>query len=266
MKTRPGPPNKNPEILLILGTDLAGKDHFTNVLTDAAAVAGIRVERRRGRFSGRPDTRRTSEGKGAVKLCLEWLFLTTLPLYCRLLPYFIALLIRCDLRFFRAPEGVSLIVVSHTALRLLAFALGHIFERVEDIELPAVVDATLRTLVPATRARTIVLDVDHEVRLARLHERLQRGTVDFFDRYMEKDAHRSERIESFLVWLGITYLGAVRVENNNLSDAELLACLPEDLRRRCGTVSRPVPGAPAVRARRDRAPRARVGGLPRQTR
>ncbi|EKD39404.1 MAG: hypothetical protein ACD_75C00420G0002, partial [uncultured bacterium] len=51
MKTsHPGPPINNSEILLILGTDLAGKDHFANVLTDAAAVAGIRVERRRGRF------------------------------------------------------------------------------------------------------------------------------------------------------------------------------------------------------------------------
>lgn len=245
MKTsHPGPPINNSEILLILGTDLAGKDHFANVLTDAAAVAGIRVERRRGRFSGRPDTRRTSEGKGAVKLCLEWLFLATLPLYCRLLPYIIAVLVRCDLRLFRAPESVSLIVVSHTALRLLAFALGHIFERVEDIKLPAVVDATLRTLAPATGARTVVLDVDHEVRAARLQERLQRGTVDFFDSYMEKDPLRSERIESFLVWLGTTYLGAVRIENNNLSDAELLASLPEDLRRRCGTVSRPIPPAP----------------------
>ena len=239
-----GPPNTTPEILLILGTDLAGKDHFANVISDAAAVAGIRVERRRGRFSGRADTRRTSEGKGAVKLCLEWLFLATLPLYCRLLPYLIAFLIRCDLRLFRAPAGDSILVVSHTALRLLAFALGHIFERVEDIRLPGVVDTTLRRVVPATGVRTIVLDIDHEVRAARMKERLQRGTVDFFDRYMEKDAHRSERIEGFLVWLGIAYLGAVRVENNNLSDAELLACLPEDLRGRCGTVSRPVPGAP----------------------
>lgn len=241
MKTRP---NSTPEILLILGTDLAGKDHFANVLTDAAAVAGIRVERRRGRFSARPDTRRTSEGKGFVKLCLEWIFLATLPLYCRLVPYVIALLIRCDLWRFRPPANGPVLVVSHTALRLLAFALGHIFERAEDIRLPAMVDATLRTLVPATRVRTLVLDVDHEVRTARMRERLQRGTVDFFDRYMEKDPLRSERIEGFLVWLGITYLGAVRVENNNLSDAELLACLPQDLRRRCGTVNPPVPDAP----------------------
>jgi len=32
---------------------------------------------------------------------------------------------------------------------------------------------------------------------------------------------RSERIESFLVWLGRRYLNAVVIENNDLDDAEL---------------------------------------------
>ncbi len=234
MKTLPrGLKDRNHEVLLILGTDLAGKDHFANVLTDAAGLAGIAVERRRGRFSGRPDARRTSEGKGVVKLCMEWIFLATLPIYCRLVPYVIAVLVRCDLVLYRAPKDVSLIVVSHTGLRLLAFALGHIFDNVEDIRLPAAVDAALRTLAPVTGAHTVVLDVDHEVRAARLEERSRRGTVDFFDSYMEKDPVRSERIESFLVWLGMTYLGAVRIENNNLSEAELLASLPPELRRHC---------------------------------
>ena len=30
-----------PNTLLILGTDLAGKDHFANVVSDAAANAGL---------------------------------------------------------------------------------------------------------------------------------------------------------------------------------------------------------------------------------
>ena len=42
---------------------------------------------------------------------------------------------------------------------------------------------------------------------------------------MGKDPFRSERIENFLVWICMTYLDAVRVENNNFSDAELLAYL-----------------------------------------
>lgn len=213
---------------------MAGKDHFANILTDAAAVAGIRMERRRGFFSARPDSRRTTEGKGRIKLGLEWLFLATLPLYCRLLPYVLAALIRCDLWLFRPPTGVSVIVVSHSALRLLAFGLAHTYKKTEDIKLPAVVDKALRLLAPVTGTRTIVLDIDHGVRAARMAERQRRGTVDFFDRYLAADRDRSERIENFLVWLGITYLGAVRIENNDLSDAELLACLPRELRRMCG--------------------------------
>ena len=43
------------ETLLILGTDLAGKDHFANVVSDAAANAGLRVERRRGWLCARPE-------------------------------------------------------------------------------------------------------------------------------------------------------------------------------------------------------------------
>lgn len=218
-----------PKTLLILGTDLAGKDHCANVLADAAISAGIKVERRRGSFSAQPDRSRTSEGKGGLSLWLEWVFLSTIPLHCRFLPYLIAILVRGDLRRFRRPPDGSVIVVSHTAIRLLAFALGHIFERVEDIRLPVVVDAALRAVIPATDARTIVLDIDHEVREARMNGRLRRGTADCFDRYMGKDPIRSERIENFLVWVGTTYFNAVRIVNNNLSDAELLsACMRKD--------------------------------------
>lgn len=218
---------KIPETLLILGTDLAGKDHFANVLTDAAVATGLKVERRRGALSARPNERRSSENKAFLNLWLEWIFLMTLPLHRRFLPYAIALFIEHDLRRFRRPDDSSVIVVSHTALRLLAFGFAHLFERSEDIKVPAMVDRALRALVPATGARTVVLDIDHQVREDRMQDRLRRGTADYFDRYMAKDPHRSERIESFLVWIGITYLGAVRIENNNLSDAELLACLPQ---------------------------------------
>lgn len=50
----------------------------------------------------------------------------------------------------------------------------------------------------------------------------RRGSLDHFDRYMGQDPVRSERIEHFLVWIGATYLKAERIENNHLSDAELL--------------------------------------------
>ena len=214
-----------PPVLLILGTDLAGKDHFANVLTDAAVAAGILVERRRGSLSARPDHRRTSEGKGLLNLWMEWTFLATLPLHCRFLPYLISLLILMDIKRFRPPSCGSLLVVSHTPIRLLAFALGHLFDTLEEIKMPVVVEKALRAVACKTKAQTVVLDIHHDIRMERMQLRLQRGTGDYFDRYMSDDPIRSERIENFLVFIGVTYLGAVRIENNNLSDAELLACL-----------------------------------------
>lgn len=216
---------KFPEVLLILGTDLAGKDHFTNVLIDAALLSGRKVERRRGAFSASPDHLRSSEGKGLIKLWIEWFFLFSLPIHCRFIPYLVVFLIHRDLRRFRRPSGCSVIVVSHTPIRLLAFALGHMHERIDDIRLPAMVERALQIIVSTTQTRALVLDIDHRIRESRMHERLRRGTVDCFDRYMANDPHRSERIERFLVWISETYLGAVRIENNNISDADILASL-----------------------------------------
>ena len=214
-----------PPVLLILGTDLAGKDHFANVLTDAAAAVGMSVERRRGFLSGRPDHRRTSEGKGLMNLWMEWIFLATLPFHCRFLPSLVSLLIWLDIKRFRPPASGSLLVVSHTPIRLLAFALGHLFDTIEEIKIPVVAEKALRAVVCETKVRTVVLDIHHDIRMERLQSRSLRGTGDYFDRYMSDDPIRSERIENFLVFIGVTYLGAVRIENNNLPDAELLACL-----------------------------------------
>jgi hypothetical protein len=207
---------------------MAGKDHVANVVTDAALAAGLRIERRRGALSAQPDRQRTSENKGCINLCLEWAFLTTLPLHCRLLPLLTTLLILRDLRRFRRPTQTPVLVVSHTAIRLLAFALGHLFYRTEDIRLPAMTQRALRAIPSVSGARTIVLDIDHAIRAERLAQRCKRGTLDYFDRYMGRDPLRSERIEDFLVWLGMTYLGAIRIENNNLSDAELLAAIVDE--------------------------------------
>ena len=215
-----------PDLLLILGTDLAGKDHFANVVSDAAAASGLRVERRRGWLCGRPDRQRSSEGKGWSRLWLERLFLWTLPLHCRLLPYLTGLCILADARRFRPPAGGTVLVVSHTAIRLLAFSLGHLSDRVERIRLPALTVRALRALAAVPGLRTVALDIDHAVRARRLAGRLERGTIDHFDRYLGSDPVRSERIEQFLVWIGQTHLHATRIDNNDLAPAELLARLP----------------------------------------
>ena len=212
-----------PEILLILGTDLAGKDYVTNILADTARETGKMVERRRGRFGARPDSTRTSEDKGLVKLGMEWLFLATLPVHYRLLPTLVALLIRFDLLRFRRPADGLLVVVSHTALRLLALSLGYQGKEVAAIRMAPWVERTLQAIVPATGAKVVVLDIEHSIRAERIARRNQSGTLDVFDRYMGRDPERSERIEQILVWLATTYLQAHRVENNNCGKAELLA-------------------------------------------
>ena len=217
------PPNF-PETLLILGTDLAGKDHFANVVSDAATAAGVQVERRRGWLCARPDQERTSEGKSWSRLWLERLFLATLPLHCRLLPTLTGLLLFVDVRLFRRPAAGLACVVSHTAVRLLAIACGHLVDRVEAIRLPRITVRGLRAM-RATGVRVVVLDIDHAVRIQRLADRRGRGTVDHFDRYMGSDPVRSERIEACLVHIACAWLGATRIDNNDCTPAELLAHL-----------------------------------------
>ena len=57
-----------PHTLLILGTDMAGKDHCANVVADAAQEAGLQLERRRGSLSARPTVQRSSEDKSRLRL------------------------------------------------------------------------------------------------------------------------------------------------------------------------------------------------------
>lgn len=215
-----------PPVLLVLGTDMAGKDQFANVVADAALHAGLLVERRRGGFSAVSNRRRTSEGKGWFRLAGEWLFLRTLPLHLRLLPYLTALMLLADLRRFHLPPDRMVLVVSHTAIRMLAFALGHLYHDAAAVRLPTLVQRALERVGPTTKTCVLVLDIDHRIRAERMAERARRGTLDWFDRYLGQDPDRLERIEAILVWIGERWLHARKVENNNLSDAELLRHLP----------------------------------------
>ena len=177
-----------------------------------------------GWLCARPDRQRTSEGKSWFRLGLERLFLATLPLHCRLLPALTGLLLFVDVRLFRRPAGGLTLVVSHTAVRLLAIACGHLVDRAEAISLPRLTVRSLEAM-RATGVRVVVLDIDHAVRVRRLADRRGRGTVDHFDRYMGSDPVRSERIEACLVHIACTWLGATRIDNNDRTPAELLAHL-----------------------------------------
>ncbi len=207
-----------PEVLVILGTDAAGKNHVADVVARALARSGSRVELREGWFS-KPPTPAEAE-KGTLSLFQEQLFLYTFGINRYLIPSLITLLIKRDLRHFRRPDH-PLIVVSHTGLRILAFYLGHRFRRINDIRMPAFLDLALRAILPVTRAKAIVLDIDDHIRRQRIAKRTRGGDVDPFDRYMARDSARSERIENIMVWLGRTYLNAVKIENNDLDEAEL---------------------------------------------
>jgi hypothetical protein len=216
-----------PEVLVILGTDAAGKNHVAEVVARTLTRSGRRVELREGWFSKTPTA--VEAEKGALSLFQEQLFLSTFGINQYLIPALIALLIKRDLRRFRKP-GHPLIVVSHTGLRILAFYLGHRFRRLEEVRMPLFLDLALRTILPVTGATTIVLDIEDHIRRQRIARRTRGGDVDPFDRYMARDSARSERIENIMVWLGRRYLNAVKIENNDLSEAELTAAVLKAIR------------------------------------
>lgn len=218
---------KHGDTLMIIGTDLSGKNHVANLLVDELHGKGLRVEKREGKFSAPPTTATTSEDKSAAALFAEWAFIHTFALHHRLIPLVVTHLIKKDLRKFRqAPDRVTL-VISHTPLRVLAFYLAHLYERKEEIRLPTHLDNALKSL-KTTGVRALVLDIDHHIREQRAAQRKARETLDHFDRYLAADHELSERMEDFLIWLCRTYLGASKLLNNDLTDRELIAHIHED--------------------------------------
>ncbi len=209
-----------PDILLILGTDASGKNYVANLIADILEKSGQGFEKRDGWFSNKAANIISSEDKTQIDLLKEKIFLSTFHLTKFLIPFLINLLIKKDLRKFKK-SGKKIIVISHTGFRILAFYLGHIYDCKENIRLPRYLDRTLRSVLTVTGSKTIVLDIADKVRQKRIAKRAASGKADNFDKYMAKDNIRSERIESFLVWLAETYLNAVKIENDDLNDEEL---------------------------------------------
>ena len=215
------------DTLLIIGTDLSGKNHVANLIVDKLVASGQKVEKREGKFSAPLTTATTSEDKSSFSLFMEWAFITTYPLHNRLIPYVVDYLLKKDLRKFRPAQDAVTLVISHTALRVLAFYLAHKYEQVEDIHLPAGLEEKLRAL-KATGVKVLVLDIDHHVREKRAAHRQAKETIDHFDRYAAANPKLSERIEDILVWLSRTYLGASKLINNDLTDQEVIAHILEN--------------------------------------
>lgn len=219
------------DLLLILGTDAAGKDYVGNLAVEFLHRTGGDVEKRAGWFSGRHTFKASSEEKGRVALFLESVFLYLFPVAKGLIPVAAALFLNLDLLLFKRKEK-NIVVVSHTVLRLLAFYMGHTFSSVNDIALPTFLSNTLSHTARVADAKVIVLDVEHDVRHERIKKRAHKGKMDRFDAYMAKNSLLSEKIEEYLVWLGTRYFDAHYVENNNLSRKELEDFLTEVLKKR----------------------------------
>lgn len=219
-----------PPVLLILGTDAAGKDYVADFLIRRWQAAGHILEKRAGGFSAPIiDARSSSERKGRWGRFREQVFLNLFPLLRPLIPNIVRWLLERDLRRFR-PSALSQVVVSHTVLRLLAFTLGQRREsEIALVRCSALADV-LRTVVPTTKAVVVVLDIDPNLRHRRIQHRIQNGTVDPFDRYMVADPQRAEQIEACLVALATRYLNATVIANNDLDEASLEAALTQAIR------------------------------------
>ena len=215
-----------PPVLLILGTDAAGKDYVADFLIHHWQAAGYPVEKRAGWFSASAvDDRSSSERKGRWGRFQEQVFIRLFPLLRPLLPGVAGWLLRRDRRRFR-PADRPLVVVSHTALRLLAFVQG---QALSPPPLSLALQQALRALRETTKATVIVLDVDPDTRQRRIAVRIQQGTVDPFDRYMLADRTRAERIEGCLVQLAVEGWQARVMQNNDLDAPALEAALARTL-------------------------------------
>ncbi len=209
-----------PETILLLGTDASGKNHVANFMADMIAASGHTVEKRDGWLSKEAADIVSSEDKSSFDLMKEQAFITAFRVTKSMIPLLAGLLVRLDLIRFRRSNRRT-IVIGHHAFRVLAFYLGHVCQREEEIIIPGYLDRILRAIVPATGVKSIVLDIDDRIRKQRIARRQAEGKADVFDRYMAEDGVRSERIENYLVWLSRRYLNAYVLENNDLDEREL---------------------------------------------
>ncbi|MGB8702931.1 MAG: hypothetical protein WCD18_26245 [Thermosynechococcaceae cyanobacterium] len=212
---------ESPNLILILGTDAAGKNHVANALADRLRPRGQPIEKRAGALSAKPTQALTSEDKGFLALAQERIFLTVFPFLRPLLPLIVAGWLWLDSQRFKQDPYRVTIVISHTALRLLSFALGHRYLGPDDIRLPRYLVQSLRRWRQKTGVQVLVLDVADAIRQQRIQARALAGKADVMDRYMAEDSARSERIEADLVWLARRYLGAYLLENNDLDEVQL---------------------------------------------
>ena len=209
-----------PDTIVIVGTDAAGKDHVANIIASMIMEAGGKVEKCKRYLAGKVTEEASSTEKSCLELIAEWGFLKLFPFIGRLLPPVLHFLLKRDLCRFRRPVK-KLVVIGHNCLRGFAFYWGHAHMKTCQVNISGSLRETFAAMRSLPGLHMIVLDVEDDVRRARLEMRASCGKIDNFDRYMAADTERSERIEHFLVWLCREQLGARLIENNDLNKQEL---------------------------------------------
>lgn len=225
-----------PPVLVILGTDAAGKDHVADFLIQRWEALGHAVEKRAGSFSAvSVDRRSSSDRKGAFDRALELLFLTFFPVLRPLLAIVLPLMIRRDLRRFQRPDH-PVLVVSHTALRLLAFSEAW---RPSSTGIPRPSVSSLAQELRETGAKFLMLTLAPSIREQRIQRRMDNLTADPFDRLMVRDPQLANRFQRHFTALAVDSLKARVIENNNLSSAALERELVRAMQTQAGTPAKP---------------------------
>ena len=225
-----------PQTLLLLGTDAAGKNHVARVWTQRMAQLGVEVRQQEGWLSASAAEPEADDDKSWLSHVAEQTFLWVFPCIAWGMPWALRFLMRRDVQRF-SMDGQRRLIISHSALRILAFCLGARSRGVD--HLSESIRRAVRDLRERSRAVVIVLDVDPEVRHQRIEARVHRGSSDPFDRYMLADSERSERIEACLVSLATELMGAHLIVNNDLDEEALwthieTACRARSTRRESG--------------------------------
>jgi hypothetical protein len=224
------PPPVVPDVILILGTDAAGKDHVANILSHMIREGGGHVQKRRGFFSATPSRTKDSTKKSLIDYAQERLFLATHGLIAPLMPALVGGVLLGDRLFFSRPDH-KLIIIGHHALRALAFHLGRSKKSASSFCLPDYLKNTIGQTREAVNPHVIVLDVDEKIRRRRISDRVATGTEDYLDKYMVLHRERADRIEHCLVRVATELMGAHLLTNNDLPEKAIRAFLENSFRQ-----------------------------------
>ena len=209
-------------LVLILGTDASGKDHVARLVLAHLQKAGVFLEKRRGWLSAPACAADSSEHKGPGRLFAERLFLRIYPLIAWALPTALTQCILADVLTYRTQRRRPVMVVSHTALRLLAFHMGH-----DDA---FIMPSHLRRALAKLRGQglqTLFVTTERHVRLGRIEDRIRRDKVDHFDLYMARRPRHGERVTDALERIAVEHLQARTIRNDAHGDEHIAAALDE---------------------------------------